>query len=201
MNTQFYFGSISLSVDYIPSDDMIAYLSRFHPNKLYGVVEKGENGKDHFHYVGLTHASQNNIREGIKKILRKEEYEIHSKKSVVLLPEVKASWRLGYLQKEKPFLEIVRIGFTDENLLSAKAEYDARPKRKNQEDSDSKNPRLTKNKVVEYLIEHECYDTISIDQALTTLKTEGRFPYDLYEKLNCQKLYNYIRGNYMNGVQ
>lgn len=184
-----YFVTLSLSVDYEPSESMIRLVRGIFTHNCFAVVELGtEGGKKHFHVIGRTNRRQDNIRRSIINLLKKEDYEVDDKYSVDVLPEPNMFWRLGYLLKDKD-RKILVNDYTDGQLADSAEHYKTKPKR---ERSEKKGKTLTIRQLAQECVEQNCVTQSEIMEFLRQAKRDGRMPYDVYKKLGVKSFVAYI---------
>jgi len=185
-----YFVTISLSVDYEPSDDVISQLSyKVFPDQCYAVIEKGENGKAHFHLVGTTSRRQDSLKRSLKSFVQKDGFEFDDKFSIDVLPEPNLRWRVGYLMKEPDRQVLINQGFAEATLEACRVEYERKPKRQR---SEKRGKTLSIRQLAEQAIEQNCNSDDSIREFLKNAKYSGQLPYDVYQKLNVKKFRSYL---------
>lgn len=183
----YYFGTISADTDYRPSDKMFNALKKKFKDFLHIVIEHGESGKEHCHWVGISTIRTDNLKNALRKILVDDGVDV-SNYTLDIRPEPNASWRLGYLQKEKDH-EVLYTNIGETTLAQCKIDYDSKPKR----DRGLKQDKcMSVNQIAQYMIENGIYDRGGVIEGLRILKREGRFSAQAHQKLNIKKFVDYI---------
>lgn len=177
-----YFGTVSLDQDYTPSEKMISYLKKVN-QELHIVLETGNSGKLHMHWIGVNTLRQDNYKSRVRKILEQDGYDV-TNFSIDLSAEPNPMWRLGYLLKEEKRVTLCNT-FRDASLEEANSIYQAKPKK---ERAEKQEKTMSKDKVAQYCADHGCVTRGEVLFCLKTLKTEGRITFSFYEKLNVKKL-------------
>lgn len=187
----YYFGTISDSKDYTPSEKMIALLqSKF--ITLHMVEEKGsQNGKIHLHFVGNSVSRLDNLKRSITTLLDREGYEI-TPYTLDLRTEVKPKWRIGYLEKDF-WSKIIYSTWPKHFLVECSQEYEARPKKERNHVEDSV---FTMKKFEEYINENEIRTVTDLRNAIDALREDGRMSMSFYCKLNMKRLIAWVERNY-----
>lgn len=185
------FGTISLDVDYQPSDAMVKLLKSKFKVGLVITVETGtEGGKLHTHFFGVSMLRQDNIKTSIKTLLEKEGFSL-SEYSVDLRGEPRPEWRIGYILKEcKPPLYST---YDDEYLSVCKNAYIEKPKIVKPM-KEVKN--ISQRELAYYLQEANCSTAGDISRCLDILIDEGRLDFPTYNKINRKNLLDYILRNH-----
>lgn len=183
-----YFLTVSLEVDYTPSAKMCILLKKIFDNS-FAILEKGENGKIHFHLLGQAVRRVDNIKQAIKKLLKEEEYEL-SPYSLFMEPEVRTIWRLGYLHKESSNA-LWNTVFSEEAIKRGIDLYKENPGRKRTNISEGK---YNVNKLVE-IAREECRTATDVEEFLNDV-TKGMVPFSQWQKINKKQFRQYVLSNY-----
>lgn len=183
----FYFGTISADSDYRPSDKMLNALKKKFKDYLHIVIEHGESGKEHCHWVGISTIRTDNLKNSLRKILVDDGVDV-SNYTLDLRPEPNVNWRVGYLCKEADHI-VVYTTLGEATLAQCKLDYDAKPKR----DRGLKQEKcMSVNQIAEYLLDAGIYTKEGVIEGLKVLKREGRFSAMAHQKLNIKKLIAYM---------
>lgn len=183
----YYFGTISAVDHYSPSVKMWNHLLKTFKEVHHIVIEYGENGKSHMHFIGLSTSRTDNLKNAIRKILVFDNIDV-SNYTLDLRPEPNISWRLGYLQKEE-HARVLSTTFSEITLEQGRKDYSAKPKRDRGLKQDA---CMTFNQLAEYMEEGMIRDRFGVLEALRVLKYEGRINFAFFQKLNVKKLILYV---------
>lgn len=185
----YYFGTISAAHDYQPSPIMMDSLKKKFKDFLIIVIENGESGKEHCHFVGISTVRIDNLKNSLRKILEADGVDV-SNYTLDLRPEPNVKWRVGYLQKELTH-KILFTNIGETTLAECLKDYALKPKR----DRGLKQEKcMSKSELVEYIIDSGVKDRQGIIACLNVLKEEGRISFQFFEKLNTKKLILWITG-------
>lgn len=183
----YYFGTVSTDCDYNPSDKMMTALKKKFKDLLHVVLEYGDSGKQHMHWVGISSIRLDNLKNSLRKILIDDQIDV-SNYTLDLRPEPNVNWRIGYLEKEAK-RKVLYTTLGDVTLEQCKADYDAKPKR----DRGLKQEKcMSYNQLAEYMEDAGIYTREGVLEALKILKREKRINFAFFQKLNVKKLINYM---------
>lgn len=187
-----YFLTISLCEDYVPTEAMKLKLRKIFPI-CYVVGETGDSDhpKKHLHLVGNTVTRQDSVVRSIKTQLIKDGCDIDDKYSVKVIGTPKPEYELGYIQKEKDYVVYISQEISDVTLQNGKDWYDSMPKRKRKEDRGTFNL----NTFVEEM-QQKCRNRDDIRVYLKYAKQEGLLRFSDFQKLNLDKLCQWITDDY-----
>lgn len=186
-NGCYYFGTISAESDYEPSGKMMDSLKKKFKDFLHIVLEYGESGKQHCHFVGISTVRPDNLKNSLKKILVDDGVDV-SNYTLDLRPEPNVNWRIGYLEKEAN-RKLLFTTLGDATLEQCKKDYEAKPKR----DRGMKNEKcMTFNQLADYLEDAGVYTREGVVEALKILKREKKINFSFFQKLNVKKLILYV---------
>lgn len=183
----YYFGTVSAESDYRPSDKMLNALKKKFKDFLHIVIEHGESGKEHMHWVGISTIRGDNLKNSLRKILVDDGVDV-SNYTLDLRPEPNVNWRIGYLEKEVDRI-VLYTTLGDVTLEQCKKDYEAKPKR----DRGLKQDKcMSFNQLADYMEDAGIYDREGVLEALKILKREKKINFAFFQKLNVKKLINYI---------
>lgn len=183
----YYFGTVSAESDYRPSDKMLNALKKKFKDFLHIVIEHGESGKEHMHWVGISTIRGDNLKNSLRKILVDDGVDV-SNYTLDLRPEPNVNWRIGYLEKEVDRI-VLYTTLGDCTLEQCKKDYEAKPKR----DRGLKQDKcMSFNQLADYMEDAGIYDREGVLEALKILKREKKINFAFFQKLNVKKLINYI---------
>lgn len=183
----YYFGTISAETDYRPSDKMLNAMKKKFKDFLHIVIEHGESGKEHCHWVGISEVRTDNLKNSLRKILEADGVDL-SNYTLDLRPEPNINWRVGYLCKEADHI-VVYTTLGEATLEQCKLDYDAKPKR----DRGLKQEKcMSYNQLADYLEDAGIYTREGVLEALKVLKREKKINFAFFQKLNVKKLILYM---------
>lgn len=187
----YYFGTISADRDYRPSEKMLTKLIKSFKDLLHIVIENGDSGKEHLHWVGVSTVRLDNLKNSLSKILVDDGVDV-SNYTLDLRPEPNVNWRIGYLEKELN-REILFSTVAEATLQQCKKDYDAKPKR----DRGLKQGKsMSKLQYIEYLEDNGATDRESIIRMTDALRNEGKLDFLFFDKINMKKVILYITRRY-----
>lgn len=181
-----YFGTISAETDYRPSEKMLNALKKKFKDFLHIVIEHGNSGKEHCHWVGYSTIRTDNLKNALRKILVDDGVDV-SNYTLDLRPEPNTSWRLGYLQKELNHEVLYsNVGCDMEQCLK---DYMAKPKR---DRGLIQEKCMSFNQLADYMEDGGIYTREGVLEALKILKRDKKINFAFFQKLNVKKLINYM---------
>lgn len=185
-----WFITISLDQDFEASKSILGFVKRGF-TEYYAVTEHGENGKAHFHMVGLTQKRQDNIRSGFKRLLEKEDW-IVGQYGLDIRLEPRPLWRVGYFCKEEDVT--VLLNNLDQRAIDVGVKaYASAPKRERA--TEIRNGRFNLNELATRC-RKECSTFEEVEQFINDICEQDDVPFTQWGKINWKRFRQYVLKNY-----